>query len=103
MNVGGNFYNKFGIYEDTNTSQLGRYNITKREEDKFVFKVPSLRNISLTSPYMHDGRVSTLKEAVELMTRYQLGRHMEPGDTEAIVAFLESLTGELPAIVRSKQ
>ncbi len=103
VNVGGNFYNKFGIYKDANTSQLGRYNITKREEDKFVFKVPSLRNISLTSPYMHDGRVSTLKEAVELMTKYQLGRHMELGDTEAIIAFLESLTGELPEIVRAKQ
>jgi len=102
VNVGGNFYNKFGIYSDANTSQLGRYNITKREEDKFVFKVPSLRNILLTSPYMHDGRVSTLKEAVELMTRYQLGRHMEQGDTDAIVVFLESLTGELPAIVRVK-
>jgi len=56
----------------------------------------------LTAPYMHDGRVITLREAVELMTKYQLGRHMEPGDTEAIVAFLESLTGELPAIARVK-
>ena len=103
VNVGGNFYNKFGIYEDADSKHLGRYSITKREEDKHVFKVPSLRNIALTAPYMHDGRVSTLKEAVELMTKYQLGRYMEPGDTEAIVAFLESLTGELPAIVRVKQ
>jgi cytochrome c peroxidase len=102
VNIGGNFYNKFGIYADTNSSQLGRYNITKREEDKYVFKVPSLRNIVLTSPYMHDGRVITSKEAVEFMTKYQLGRHMEKGDTEAIVAFLESLTGELPEIVRIK-
>ena len=102
VNVGGNFYNKFGIYEDADSKHLGRYSITKREEDKHVFKVPSLRNIALTAPYMHDGRVSTLKEAVELMTKYQLGRYMEPGDTEAIVAFLESLTGELPAIVRVK-
>jgi len=102
MNIGGNFYNKFGIYEDADTEHLGRYNITKREEDKHVFKVPSLRNIALTAPYMHDGRVGTLKEAVELMTRYQLGRYMERGDTEAIVAFLESLTGKLPTIVRSK-
>ncbi len=102
VNVGGNFYNKFGIYEDADTEHLGRYNITKREEDKHVFKVPSLRNIALTAPYMHDGRASTLKEAVELMTKYQLGRYMEPGDTEAIVAFLESLTGKLPTIVRLK-
>jgi len=103
VNVGGNFYNKFGIYEDADSRHLGRYNITKREEDKHVFKVPSLRNIALTDPYMHDGRVSTLKETVEIMTKYQLGRHMEPGDTEAIVSFLESLTGELPVIVRSKR
>ncbi len=103
VNVGGNFYNKFGIYKDADSRHLGRYNITKREEDKYVFKVPSLRNIALTAPYMHDGRISTLKEAVELMTKYQLGRHMEQGDTEAIVAFLKSLTGELPAIVRVKQ
>ena len=102
VNIGGNFYNKFGIYEDAGSRRLGRYSITKREEDKHVFKVPSLRNIALTSPYMHDGRVTTLKEAVELMTRIQLGRHMEQGDTEAIVVFLKSLTGELPAIVRVK-
>jgi len=102
VNVGGNFYNKFGIYEDAGTEHLGRYDITKREEDKHVFKVPSLRNIALTAPYMHDGRATTLKDAVELMTKYQLGRYMELGDTEAIVAFLESLTGELPEIVRVK-
>jgi len=102
VNVGGNLYNKFGIYEDAGTEHLGRYDITKREEDKHVFKVPSLRNIALTAPYMHDGRVTTLKDAVELMTKYQLGRYMELGDTEAIVAFLESLTGELPEIVRVK-
>ena len=102
VNIGGNFYNKFGIYEDVNSSNLGRYNITKREEDKYVFKVPSLRNIALTSPYMHDGRINTLKSAVEFMTRHQLGRHMEEGETDAIVEFLKSLTGEIPVIVRLK-
>ncbi len=102
VNIGGNFYNKFGIYEDVNSSNLGRYNITKREEDKYVFKVPSLRNIALTSPYMHDGRISTLNDAVEFMTKHQLGRHMEAGETDDIVEFLRSLTGEIPAIVRSK-
>ncbi len=102
MNVGGNFYNKFGIYKDANSTNLGRYNITKREEDKYVFKVPSLRNIALTAPYMHDGRMSTLYDAVEFMTEHQLGRYMEPGETDAIVAFLQSLTGEIPVIVRSK-
>jgi len=103
VNVGGNFYNKFGIYKDTNSTNLGRYNITKREEDKYVFKVPSLRNIAQTSPYMHDGRIDTLSDAVELMTKHQLGRHMEAGEIDAIVAFLKSLTGEIPLVVRLKK
>jgi len=103
VNVGGNFYNKFGIYKDANSTNLGRYNITKREEDKYVFKVPSLRNIAETSPYMHDGRIDTLHGAVELMTKHQLGRYMESGEIDAIVAFLESLTGEIPEIVMLKK
>jgi len=103
VNIGGNFYNKFGIYKDANSSNLGRYNITKYEEDKYVFKVPSLRNIALTSPYMHDGRMNTLKDAVEFMTEHQLGRYMGPGETDAIVVFLKSLTGEVPAIVSLKK
>ncbi len=102
VNIGGNFYNKFGIFKDANSTNLGRYNITKREEDKYVFKVPSLRNIALTAPYMHDGRIDTLKGAVELMTKHQLGRYMESGEIDAIVVFLKSLTGEIPIIVRSK-
>ncbi|MCK5536731.1 MAG: hypothetical protein KAI79_07880, partial [Bacteroidales bacterium] len=97
-----NFYNKFGIYEDANSTNLGRYNITKREEDKYLFKVPSLRNIELTAPYMHDGRVKTLKKAVTIMTQFQLGRHMQEGEVDAIVAFLKSLTGEIPDIVKLK-
>ena len=103
VNVGGNFYNKFGIYKDANSTNLGRYNITKREEDKYVFKVPSLRNIAETSPYMHDGRIDTLHGAVELMTKHQLGRYMESREIDDIVAFLESLTGEIPEIVMLKK
>ena len=102
VNIGGNFYNKFGIYKDANSHDLGRYNITKREEDKYVFKVPSLRNISLTSPYMHDGRFDTLHDAVEFMTEHQLGRFMKSEEIDAIVAFLKSLTGEIPEIVKLK-
>jgi cytochrome c peroxidase len=102
LNVGGNSYNKFGIFKDANSNHLGRYGVTKRIEDKHVFKVPSLRNIELTSPYMHDGRVKELQDAVKIMTKYQLGRYMEKGDIEVIVAFLKSLTGELPQIVGEK-
>jgi cytochrome c peroxidase len=100
VNIGGNLYNKFGIYKESHSAHLGRYYLTKREEDKFVFKVPSLRNVALTAPYMHDGRAKNLKQAVLIMTQYQLGRYMEPEEIDAIVTFLESLTGEAPAILR---
>jgi len=93
MNVGGNLYNKFGIYKDANSSSLGRYAITKRESDKYVFKVPSLRNVALTAPYMHDGRIRTLREAVKFMSQYQLGRYITEEEISAIEAFLRSLTG----------
>jgi len=100
INIGGNLYNKFGIYQDAKSKELGRYNQTKKEEDKYVFKVPSLRNVAITAPYMHDGRVDTLEEAVNIMTKYQLGRPMDKEDLKSIVAFLETLTGELPDIVK---
>ena len=100
LNIGGNFYNKFGIFKESNSSSLGRYEITGKDEDKYVFKVPSLRNIALTAPYMHDGRAKTLKEAVEIMTEHQLGRYMEPEEIDAIVAFLKSLTGNIPSIAK---
>jgi cytochrome c peroxidase len=96
VNIGGNLYNRFGIYKDANSSDLGRYKITGREEDKYVFKVPSLRNVARTAPYMHDGRFKTLEEAVKFMTQYQLGRYIEPHEIQAIVAFLKTLSGELP-------
>ncbi len=96
INVGGNLYNKFGIYKDANSTSLGRYEITHREEDKYVFKVPSLRNVALTAPYMHDGRFKTLEDAVVFMTQYQLGRYMESDEIDAIVSFLKTLTGEMP-------
>ena len=100
VNVGGNFYNKFGIFKDANSTALGRYNITKREEDKYVFKVPSLRNVALTAPYMHDGRTKSLKEAVEIMSEHQLGRYITEEEILKIVAFLKSLTGEIPQSVQ---
>lgn len=102
INIGGNHYNKFGIYNEDNTTQLGRYNLTKREEDKYVFKVPSLRNVELTAPYMHDGRSKTLQDAVLLMTKHQLGRHMEAEEINNIVEFLKSLTGKIPSIVEDE-
>lgn len=101
--VGGNMYQKFGVLGDyfagrpTTKNDLGRYNVTRREEDRHVFKVPSLRNVALTAPYFHDGSADALDKAVVVMARYQLGRELAPRDIEAIVAFLNTLSGELPA------
>lgn len=98
--LGGNMYQKFGVFGDyfarrpQTRADLGRYNVTGREEDRHVFKVPSLRNVALTAPYFHDGSADTLKEAVIVMGRYQLGRELSDHEADCIVAFLGSLTGE---------
>lgn len=100
--LGGNLYQRLGVFDDyfarrtPSRSDLGRYNVTGREEDRHVFKVPGLRNVALTAPYFHDGSAATLEEAVVVMARYQLGRELSQPDVEAIVAFLKTLTGELP-------
>jgi len=96
INIGGNLYNKFGIFEDANTTAFGRYNVTHKERDKFYFKVPTLRNIARTAPYFHDGRTYDLHIAVYSMAKYQLGRKITPQEVDKIVAFLKSLNGELP-------
>ncbi len=75
-------------------ADLGRFNVTKNEADKHSFKVPMLRNVAETAPYFHDGKVQTLDQAVKLMAKYQLGQDLGEGDTQAIVAFLRSLSGK---------
>jgi cytochrome c peroxidase len=75
-------------------ADLGRFNVTGKEDDKFVFKVPSLRNVALTAPYFHDGSAKTLEDAVTTMATYQLGRDLSDEDLGQIVSFLKSLTGE---------
>lgn len=93
--IGGNSYKKIGLVEPYETSDLGRYEVTKLESDKKVFKVPSLRNIAKTAPYFHDGSVETLEEAIGLMAKHQLGRdHVGHGMIRDIKAFLGSLTGK---------
>lgn len=101
VNVGGNMFERLGAMEDyfthrgtTNKADLGRFNITGKEEDKYVFKVPSLRNVAVTGPYFHDGSAKTLPEALEVMARYQLGRSLSAEENRNIVSFLNSLTGE---------
>ena len=100
VNVGGSLFNKFGIFHRTKSDDLGRYTVTGREEDKYVFKVPSLRNIDQTAPYMHDGSIKILRDAVLLMSQYQLGREITPQEIDAIVAFLKTLSAPVPAIAK---
>jgi len=96
--VGGGSYQMIGAVIPYETKDMGRFAVTKNEDDKFFFKVPSLRNIAMTAPYFHDGSVATLPEAVTLMGRHQLGVDLKEGEVEALVAFLKSLTGNLPDI-----
>lgn len=95
--VGGGMYQKFGVVKPYPYQRdLGRYEITKREEDKYFFKVPSLRNITRTYPYFHNGKVWDIKEAVKIMGEVQLGLPLTEEEIDKIVAFLDSLTGEIP-------
>ena len=108
MNVGGNMFQTFGAMGDyfknrgNNTgADLGRFNVTKAESDKHVFKVPSLRNVALTGPYFHDGTAKTLEDAVDVMFKYQLGRSAPKEDKEQIIQFLKTLTGPVPGQIGS--
>ncbi|MCO6429363.1 MAG: cytochrome-c peroxidase [Deltaproteobacteria bacterium] len=94
--VGGQMFQKLGLVKPYETKDLGRYEVTKNEAEKYFFKVPSLRNIEKTAPYFHDGNVKTLDEAVRLMAEHQLGRTLTDGQVNDIVTFLKALTGELP-------
>jgi cytochrome c peroxidase len=94
--VGGNSFQKLGAVKPFPTEDSGRFQVTQRESDRGVFKVPSLRNAAETAPYFHDGNVENLEAAVRLMGEHQLGRRGD--EVDRIVAFLESLTGEVDAV-----
>jgi len=101
INIGGNMFQKFGVFGDyfadrgnITKADLGRFNVTGREMDRHRFKIPSLRNVALTAPYFHDGSAATLKEAVKIMIRYQLGRDIPKEEIELIIDFLGTLTGK---------
>ena len=101
INVGGNIFQKFGVFYNYLAEQgniekadYGRYNITQRKFDKFVFKVPSLRNIAVTAPYLHNGSAKTLEDAIRIMGSTQLGRELNDDTVSMIKTFLNTLTGE---------
>ncbi|WP_416770398.1 cytochrome-c peroxidase [Pseudomonas sp. RHF3.3-3] len=101
VNIGGNMFQKFGVMGDyfkargnPTAADDGRFLVTGDEDDRHVFKVPSLRNVALTAPYFHDSSAKTLEEAVDVMFTYQLGRIPSAEDKRLIVLFLKTLTGE---------
>jgi cytochrome c peroxidase len=99
---GGQIYQKFGLfgpywkYTKSEPIDEGRYVVTKNDADKYVFKVPVLRNVAKTSPYFHDGSVNKLEDAVWIMGKIQLGKELNNSQVEEIVTFLKSLTGKIP-------
>ncbi|OZI76816.1 cytochrome C biogenesis protein CcsA [Bordetella genomosp. 2] len=98
--AGGNSFQKMGLvtpYQTANPAE-GRAGVTGQDADRFMFKVPTLRNVALTYPYFHDGEAATLADAVDVMGRLQLGRTFTPEENSQIVAFLKTLTGEQPVI-----
>lgn len=78
------------------TKDLGRFEVTHKDKDRHMFRIPSLRNIALTGPYMHNGKVPNLEEAVRVMAKVQLGKELDDAEVKDVVAFLEGLTGRLP-------
>jgi cytochrome c peroxidase len=104
VNLGGTGYFPFGLVQRPGADVLppedkGRYAVTRTATDEYVFKSPSLRNVELTPPYFHSGKVWDLRETVRIMGAAQLGADLTPEQTDAIVAFLESLTGDQPDVV----
>jgi cytochrome c peroxidase len=103
VNVGGNMFQRFGVLGDyfkdrgnISTADYGRFNVTHNEADRHVFRVPSLRNVERTAPYFHDGSAQTLRQAIAVMAKYQLGRSLSDHQVEVIEAFLRSLSGPVP-------
>lgn len=108
--LGGSMFTKFGIveayweetrnyvtlHEPTMPMDVGKFAVTHKEEDLYVFKVPSLRNISRTYPYFHDGSIWNLEDAVQVMAKVQLGKELTQEQLKSIVAFLKALDGEIP-------
>ncbi len=95
MGIGGHLFQKLGLVKEWPTEDLGRYEFTKNEAEKYFFKVPSLRNITETAPYLHDGSIESLEEIVGKMSEHQLGRVLSKEEIDSIVVFLGALTGRI--------
>jgi len=102
INIGGNSYQKMGLIHPYrwHRGTPDRYALTRKEADKNIYKVPSLRNVALTAPYFHDGSAPTLREARKRMANHNLGFELSPSEIDALLAFLKTLTGEPPATMK---
>jgi cytochrome c peroxidase len=103
VNVGGHDYYPFGLIEKPGAEVLpegdkGRFAVTETVDDEYVFRAAPLRNISVTAPYFHSGKVWELSTAVAIMAESQLGADLTDEEVESIVAFLDSLTGTVPEV-----
>ncbi|MGA7828454.1 MAG: cytochrome-c peroxidase [Geobacteraceae bacterium] len=104
INVGGSGYFPFGVIEAPAAdirpaADTGRFKVTHTAQDNYVFRSPSLRNVALTPPYFHSGRVWKLKDAVTIMGSAQLGIKLNNDDASSLVTFLATLTGRQPTVV----
>jgi len=99
--LGGTMLMKFGLHTDyapltgSKVVDNGKFELTKDEKDRFVFKSMALRNIEKTAPYFHDGSISDLKKAIQIMAKTELGKELENEKIEDINAFLLALTGTI--------
>ncbi|WP_454918403.1 cytochrome-c peroxidase [Xanthobacter sediminis] len=103
VNVGGHGYYPFGVVEKPGADILppndkGRFTVTKTANDEYVYRAAPLRNVAVTRPYFHSGKVWDLGQAVAIMGNAQLGEELKDGDVKLIVAFLGSLTGKVPDV-----
>lgn len=100
--LGGNQIQKLGVhhdywnYIDDSNKDEGRFAVTGKEYDKYFFKVPSLRNITLTAPYYHNGSEKDLKKVIKTMAKIQLDIDLTDTEVSNIEAFLHSLEGDIP-------
>ncbi|HKJ92265.1 MAG TPA: cytochrome-c peroxidase [Longimicrobiales bacterium] len=103
VNVGGQSYFRFGVVSQPSADILprgdvGRYKVTHARTDEYVFRVAALRNVALTPPYFHSGKVWDLGEAVRIMGTAQLGSELSDDEVQAVTAFLQTLTGRQPDV-----
>ena len=104
VNLGGTDYFPFGVFEKPAADVLpagdvGRFEVTNTAGDEYVFKSPSLRNIALTPPYFHSGKVWDLQDAVMIMGSAQLGIELTAEESRLITEFMRALTGDQPRVV----